>query len=998
MVPNVQRGDFTVVAYRNVCLSFGLHCSPFLLMIALYHILVLEPSDTSEMSDLKQLMYALLYMDNCAITSNDSETLDWSYSKLPEIFNPYRFDIQQLFTNDIVLQKKIDVEMGVETPATTKLFGLIWNRFQDEIYTLPIKLDPDAKTKRTILKTIAGQFDIYGFNMPMLNRSRLFMHGLQCQKNLGWDQIIPLKLQQEWRNICRQANSSPPIKLPRYVGPRDGNFRVVAFTDASHVLYGTVIFIQHVESGQFSFIQAKNRMINRQLKNKSIPSLEMNAISLGVETLMELYRDLAGPSCIKPIKVSEMVLFTDSLCSFHWLNASSYKMDKMQKRTAFVMNRINHIQRLCERFPVRFSFISGKENPADSVTRCLSYKQLQKSSFLGNPNLNVLEGDLEGVSVVIPNPLTLMDNGYSMSGLVNMDSELEVPCTSLPSQVGVKKHFLDPSECSSFRKLVLVHRRVLSGVHKWKLKAGITNNVPGDINFFAEAIRRIILTEQGKYFADIFSYFEQGSKLKDIPILVTQLNIYQDKLGLLRVKSKFRKWLGKDDEFPILLPRNSSLTELIVLDAHSRLSHSGCYSVLAELRSKYYIPRHFSTIKKILKQCIHCKRFNSRTFRLNQNSYREFRSDPPSVPFSNVFIDHIGPFTVKDNKETQKVWLLCVACTWTRAINLKICKDLSVREFLRAFQLHCMEYGIPQLCVSDLGSQLTAGANIIKNFINDHETGLYFEENNVKPLTFHQYFKGCSKLGSLVEVCVKMVKRLLFGSIKNLVLSFPDFEYIVCHTVHLANRRPIAFKESLREGNLSSVPEPITPELMVKGYDLTSLNLIPELQGMPDLDPDWQADLNPSQHIRDEYSKLRRVRNSLIERYHSEFLGTLISQSVDRKDRYRPVSQQSIKVGDLVLLKEVHTKPNNYPMGLVKDTEVNSNDEVTGAIILKGRTKEIVKRHITTLIPLLECDTEKSDDLVTPEVGMKENTTFSPRVRRMAAINSEQQTRRMLNE
>ena len=73
---NVQRSDFTVVAYRNVRLSFGLRCSPFLLMIALYYILVLEPSDTSEISDLKQLMYALLYMDNGAITSNDSDTLD----------------------------------------------------------------------------------------------------------------------------------------------------------------------------------------------------------------------------------------------------------------------------------------------------------------------------------------------------------------------------------------------------------------------------------------------------------------------------------------------------------------------------------------------------------------------------------------------------------------------------------------------------------------------------------------------------------------------------------------------------------------------------------------------------------------------------------------------------------------------------------------------------------------------------------------------------------
>ena len=989
---NVQRGDFSIVAYKNVRLSFGLRCSPFLLMIALYYILVLEPSETIDIAQLKQLMYALLYMDNGAVTANDSSFLEWAYSQLPKIFAPYGFDVQQLITNDTVLQDKIDDEMTVETPATTKLFGLIWDRFEDEIYTRPINLNSDANTKRTILKSIAGQFDIYGFNLPLLNRSRLFMHRLQCQNKLGWDHPISLEQQQEWKNICKQANKSSLVKFSRYVGPREGNFRIVAFTDASNVLYGTVIYIQDLDSGKLSFLQAKNRMVNTQLKTKSIPSLEMNAICLGVETLMEIYRDLAGPSCMKPINISELLVFTDSLCSLHWLIASSYKMEKMQKRTVFVMNRINHIQKLCEHFPVRFCFIPGKDNPSDSVTRCLSHKQLLKSSFLSNTDVSIFDSNFEGMSIIIPNPLTLDDDAANPE-----ESEHEVPSTSLHSQVEVTEHILDPDDFSSFRKLVLLHRRVLACIHKWKLKAGITCNVSNKVNFFAEATKRILLTEQRKNFSDLFSYFEKGSILKDIPLLITQLNVYVDELGLLRVKSKFRKWLGKDNQFPILLPRNSTLTELIVLDAHSILSHSGAYSVLSELRNYYYISRPFSTIKKILKQCVHCKRFNNGTFRLNQNSYREFRSDPPSVPFSNVFIDHIGPFTVKVDNKPQKVWLLCIACTWTRAINLKICKDLSVKEFLRSFQLHCMEFGIPQLCVSDLGSQLTAGANIITNFINDYETQLYFESNNVQPLTFQQYFKGCSKLGSLVETCVKMVKRLLFGSIKNHILSFPDFEYIVCHTVHLSNRRPIAFKESLRDGNLASVPEPITPELMIKGYELTSLNLIPELQSVPDVDPDWLDDSNPSQQIKDEFMKLRKVRNTLREKYHSEFLGTLISQAVDKKDRYRPVTQQRIKVGDLVLLKDVHTKPNNYPMGLVKEIEFNSNNEATGAVILKGKTKELVKRHITTLIPLLECDSildnPLDSDIHTPDQGK----VFSPRVRRKAAVNSEKRTRLLFN-
>ena len=991
---NVRKGDFTIVAYKNVRLSFGLRCSPFLLMITLYYILVLLTVADTQVAEMKKLMYALMYMDNGAFSSMDSEILNWAYTQLPIIFHPFKFQVQQLFTNDVLLQARIDDEMNTETPPTCNLLGLTWDRISDVIFTRPINLNVEANTKRSVLKTIAAQFDLFGFNMPILNRSRLFMHMLQCKQDLGWDKVLSPDIQRQWKNISKQANASSLLKIDRFVGPRDGTYRILAFTDASHVLYGTVLYLEHVESGNLSFIQAKNRMINPQLKTKSIPALEINAIGLGVETLMELHRDLAGPFCVKPIKITELVLFTDSTCSLHWLHSSTFKMDKMQKRTAFVMNRINSIQKLCERFPVKFCFISGKSNPADCVTRCLSHKQLLKSTYLRGPSWRSNDQDDSDMVFFIPNPLTQEEIGECNEGIRQVSVDSQNTSVNYSCQTGEIDHLIALDKFSSFHKLVLIYRRVLSCFEKWKLKAGISSKKLTS-NLFAEASKRIIVVEQMRHFPEIFSYFSKSSSnVKDIPNLVNQLNIFLDH-GVLRVKSKFKKWRGEDNNFPILLPRNSTLTELIVMDVHSKLAHSGCYSVLAELRNHFYIPKHFSTIKKLLKQCVHCRRFNNRTFKLNQNAYREFRSDPPRIPFAYVFIDHIGPFSISKQNVTHKVWLLCFACTWTRAINLKICHDLSVKEFLRSFQLHCFDYGIPQLCVSDLGSQLTAGANIITNFISDPDTQQYFEENNVKALKFQQYFKGCSKLGSLVEVCVKMVKRLLFGSIKNMVLSYHDFEFLVCHTVHLANRRPIAFKESLREADTDAIPEPITPEHLIKGYQLTSLNIIPDLHGIPDDDPEWNSDLNPAQCIQNEYNKLRKVKNSLLDIYHSEFLGTLIAQAVDKKDKYRPVVQHNLKVGDIVLLKEANTKPNNYPLAMVKNLEHNTNDEITGAIVFKGKTKELVKRHVTTMIPFLEINPDYRDP---PDLTMKvdENLMTSPRVRRKAAVASEQRTRQML--
>ena len=251
-----------------------------------------------------------------------------------------------------------------------------------------------------------------------------------------------------------------------------------------------------------------------------------------------------------------------------------------------------------------------------------------------------------------------------------------------------------------------------------------------------ESSRQLIRSDQIKHSPDVFDYFAQSERIQsEIPPIVAQCNVFLDEHGLLRVRSKFKKWNGGVHNFPILLSKHSDLTKLIIYDAHVKLCHSGVYSVLKELRKHFFIPCHFSTVKRCLRSCTHCRRFNTRTLKLNQSQYREFRADPPRIPFSNIFVDHLGPITVKVNNENKKIWLLCITCAFTRAINLKICQDLSMKEFLRSFQIHTFEYGVPQHCISDLGSQLSAGFNLMKDFINDPETLSYFEVNNVKPLS-----------------------------------------------------------------------------------------------------------------------------------------------------------------------------------------------------------------------------------------------------------------------
>ena len=176
---NVAKQDFSLAVYKNCRLSFGLTCSPTLLMLALYRILIIDTDkDDDGFKELKINIYDLAYMDDLAYSANESEELKDAYSRLGEIFTPYKFGLQQFVTNDSDLQKCIDDEQ--ETPKTVKILGLVWNRERDTLSTRKLILDKTASTKRTILSSLASNFDVYLFNGPLLNRARLFMHRLQC--------------------------------------------------------------------------------------------------------------------------------------------------------------------------------------------------------------------------------------------------------------------------------------------------------------------------------------------------------------------------------------------------------------------------------------------------------------------------------------------------------------------------------------------------------------------------------------------------------------------------------------------------------------------------------------------------------------------------------------------------------------------------------------------------------------------------------------------------
>ena len=96
-------------------------------------------------------------------------------------------------------------------------------------------------------------------------------------------------------------------------------------------------------------------------------------------------------------------------------------------------------------------------------------------------------------------------------------------------------------------------------------------------------------------------------------------------------------------------------------------------------------------------------------------------------------------------------------------------------------------------------------------------------------------------------------------------------------------------------------------------------------------------------------------------------------------------------------------------MAVVKEVRINVNDEVTDVVLLKGNTRETVKRHVTSLIPILSRkEATSTGNDVLEESSLQENNCkqvplkvqkdqCEDRTKRKAALVSRERTKEILS-
>ena len=124
--------------------------------------------------------------------------------------------------------------------------------------------------------------------------------------------------------------------------------------------------------------------------------------------------------------------------------------------------------------------------------------------------------------------------------------------------------------------------------------------------------------------------------------------------GLLRVGGRLNYAdIPEESKHPIILPRKSHVTTLIIRHTHEQLGHAGRGHVLARLREKYWIVGADSAVRQFISSCVTCHR--TRAPPQDQKiADLPWDSLTPARPFTYVGVDLLGPYVTWPNKGAKK--------------------------------------------------------------------------------------------------------------------------------------------------------------------------------------------------------------------------------------------------------------------------------------------------------------------------------------------------------
>jgi hypothetical protein len=641
------------------------------------------------------------------------------------------------------------------------------------------------------------------------------------------------------------------------------------------------------------------------LKTLSIPRLELCAAVLLSNIIKNVTSSIKFMS-----QIENIYLFTDSTIVLGWLNTSPHLLK------TFVANRVVQIH---ENAPnVVWKHIISEENCADVCSR-----GILPSELIIHPLW--FSGPLWMTTPVCDWPKSLMSFD-SFSELPERRSEQRLTLLAGKMTSDIINRY------SSLSRLQRVTAWILRFVDKCR-ESSVSNPDFGLILSAWElnrALLCLIKIEQKICFSLIIEQIRKGVLcIREFQTLKPFL----DENGVVRVGGRLsNSGLPYSQKFPILIPKNSHLTDLIIDYYHKLHLHVGPRTLLSIIQRKYWIMSARQKIRSRLSKCIQCFKF------VAAPAVPMMGDLPPSRvlqsrPFSRVGVDYGGPFSIKDHKrrgaKITKGYVCLFICQATKAVHLEVVSDLTSEGFIAALDRFVGRRGLCAEIISDNGTNFVGANRYLKDlykFISQqsshHDIYNYLAEKGIK-WSFNP--PTGSHFGGLYEAGIKSTKYHLKRVVGENALTYEEFSTLLSRVEAILNSRPLC--------QLSTSPDEIdalTPGHFLIGGPLVSL---------PEYD---LSDVNINRLSR--WQHVQKLTRSFWKRWHHEYLNSLQQRMKWFKEH------ENISINQIVLIKDDRLPPTRWALGRV--TQVHpGKDNIIRVVTLRTALGSVV-RPVSKVCPL----------------------------------------------
>ncbi|XP_036144934.1 uncharacterized protein LOC118646349 [Monomorium pharaonis] len=627
-----------IKTYQLNTLTFGVSSSPFLAIRAMQQ---LADDDGHLFPKAAAVLKQHLYVDDLLSGANSVQEARNLRDEIIALLRRGGFAIRQWASNDARVirdlpNNALHANYLLGDDHSLKTLGISWNTRNDKIcyYAREIEIS-GILSKRKILSEIAKIYDPLGLLGPVILYAKQLMQDL-WRSQVHWDESVPQNIYLKWSEFSQQFKAIDNISFDReiFISGRQG-IQLHGFCDASCVGYGACIYVRSFDKNNKSVCKilcSKSRVA--PLKAVTIPRLEL----CGALLLARLYREIRDTLNVIPSKV---VFWCDSTIVLHWLNTAPHLLK------TYVANRVIEIRELTETHAWRH--VRSEDNPADSVSR----GQLPHA-FLKNDKWRV-------------GPVWLIRD------------ESEWPESTMPT---VEVPELKRNICltTSVADLSILEKYSshfkLCRIVAYCLRVRLTNTYrgplcPEEIN--AAEIRIIKLLQSSTFADEIKKLKNERSPYQGKLI---SLSPFLDNDGVLRVRGRLQSSnLPTPQKHPMLLPSRNRVSDRIIREVHEKHYHTSIQGTLYALRQKFWLLDGRNQVRKIIRACVRCHRFDSRVTEYKMGNLPESRVCE-TIPFTKTGIDFCSPFFVKERKHRNRVRIkayVCVfVCMTIKAVHLEL--------------------------------------------------------------------------------------------------------------------------------------------------------------------------------------------------------------------------------------------------------------------------------------------------------------------------------------